>query len=342
MSHELELNNGIWSFAFSPVEGPGWHNKGRVVPDDASKEEWRTAAGHAFTVEPRQVLFAGSATAGANNGLHQVPDRFVMVRQDNEHALGIASSKYKIVQPGEIDDICDEFASLADGQLARSSAFTLRKGDMICSTYAYRGDGLTIGGDKHKAYLMASTTFDGSGATHFWVSLIRAVCQNTIRAGLAMSKGAKVSIRHSAKLDPERVRAQLAELAQSVTEFKKLGDKLAQHSMTDKEISAFFKLVLDIPADAQQDDVSTRKFNQFGQLSRAFVASKRERNGSMDAFTTLQAITRYVDHDRSVKVNGTGNETIARFDSANFDSGDKLKTKAFELLMPLIQEKVAA
>ena len=82
---------------------------------------------------------------------------------------------------------------------------------MICSTYAYRGDGLEIGGDRHKAYLMASTTFDGSGATNFWISLIRAVCANTIRAGLAASKGATVKIRHNAKLDPDKVRESLLE-----------------------------------------------------------------------------------------------------------------------------------
>lgn len=337
MAHELELNNGTWSFAFSPVEGPGWHNLGTMVPDDAPAVEWRTKAGHAFTVSKRQVLFAKSP-----GDLIECSNRFVMARDDNHHALGIASDVYKIVQPAEVDDICDSFAALADGQLVRSSAFTLRKGDMICSTYAYRGDGLTIGGDKHKAYLMAATTFDGSGATHFWVSLVRAVCQNTIRAGLAASKGAKVSIRHNATLNPDRVRDQLAELAQSVTEFKKLGDALGRYSMSKEEISALFKAVLDIPADAKQDDVSTRKMNQFADLSRAFAHSKGERNGSQDAFTALQAVTRYVDHDRSVKINGTGNETIARFDSANFGSGDDLKAKAFGLLMPLIQDKIAA
>lgn len=346
MAHEIELKNGVWSFAFSPVEGPGWHNLGVAIPDDASAAEWRKAAGHGFTVSKRQVHFyrAGTVVTGATyrDELLDCPGRFVMARDDNDHALGIASDVYKIVQPAEVDDICDQFAALADGQLARSSAFTLRQGDMICSTYAYRGDGLDIGGDKHKAFLMASTTFDGSGATHFWVSLVRAVCQNTIRAGLAMSRGAKVSIRHNAKLNPDTVRENLAALAQSVSEFKALGDALAKHSMTAAEISALFKAVLEIPLEAKQENISTRKMNQFRDLSRAFARSKGERNGSMDAFTTLQAVTRYVDHDRSVKVNGTGNETIARFDSANFGSGDDLKAKAFNLLMPLISAKVAA
>ena len=342
MAHELEQNNGTWSFAFSPAEGPGWHNLGRSVADDASPAEWRSAAGHGFTVSKRQVFYYRPADASPI----ECPDRFVMARDDNDHALGIASDQYKIVQPAEVDDICDSFAALADGQLARSSAFTLRKGDMICSTYAYRGDGLTVGGDKHKAFLMASTTFDGSGATHFWVSLVRAVCQNTIRAGLAASKGAKVSIRHNATLDQARVREQLAELAQSVTQFKALGDALSSRKMSKDELRDFTRDILDIPRDTEQKDVSTRKQNQRQAIVDALLVSAHERGNAgasdIDAFTALQGITRYVDHDRSVKVNGSGSETIARFDSANFGSGDALKQKAVGLLLPLIRDKVEA
>ncbi len=345
MAHELEFNSATqsWSFAFSPVEGPGWHTKGRSVADDASPQEWRTAAGHLFTVSKRPVLYART-----DGEVISMPDRFVMARDDNQHAMGVVSDQYVIAQPSEVDDICDQFAGLADGQLCRSSAFTLRQGDMICSTYAYRGDGVTIGGDKHKAFLMASTTFDGSGATHFWVSLIRAVCQNTIRAGLATAKGARVSIRHTTKISPERVREQLAELAQSVDQFKQLGDALSQHSMSNAQISAFFKAALDIPAEATMNEkgevvgTTSRKFNQFVDLTKAFAISKHERNGATDAFTALQAITRYTDHTRSVKVNGSGDETIARFDSSQFGSGDALKTKAWNLLVPTLQERVAA
>jgi phage/plasmid-like protein (TIGR03299 family) len=343
MSHELENNNGVWSFAFSPVEGPGWHQLGTEIPDDATVAAWRTAAGHDFTVSKRSVHYAG-----VNGAMHQFADRFVVARDDNNHPMGVVSDVYKIVQAQTIDDICDEFAALSDGQLARSAAFTLRNGEMICSTYAYRGDGMTIGGDKHKANLMATTTFDGTGSSLFWPSIIRAVCKNTIAAGLAGAKNTKVAVRHNAKLDPDTVRTQLAELAQATLQFKALGDALAKHSMSPQDISTLFKSVLDIPADATQNakgevvGTTTRKFNQFAELCQAFKRSTDERGGSKDAFTALQAVTRYVDHARSVKANGAGNETIARFDAANFGSGAALKAKAVGLLMPMIDFKVAA
>ena len=342
MAHELECKNGVWSFVFAKEAGPGWHNKGTEADSNVSTEDWREFAGHNFTVSARPVLYRGK-----DGTIQEMPNRVVNARDDNDHALGVVSTDYKLVQNSEVDDICDSFAAMADGQLVRSAAFTLRRGDMICSTYAYRGDGMTIAGDRHNVHLMAATRHDGKGSTQFWASVIRAVCKNTIEAGLGSSK-AIVSVRHTAKLDPDRVREQLAELAQSVLQYKELGDALAKYSMSKAQISAFFKEALDIPADATKNDkgeivgTSTRKFNQFADLSRAFMRSVQERGGSMDAFTALQAVTRYVDHDRSVKASSNGDETIARFDSANFGSGAALKNKAAGLLLPMINAKVAA
>jgi hypothetical protein len=50
----------------------------------------------------------------------------------------------------------------------------------------------------------------------------------------------------------------------------------------------------------------------------------------------LQAITRYVDHDRAAQGGQVG-----QFASAQFGSGDALKGKALNLLVPLVKDKVA-
>ena len=50
--------------------------------------------------------------------------------------------------------------------------------------------------------------------------------------------------------------------------------------------------------------------------------------------TALQAVTRYVDHDRTVR--NAPNDVVGRFDSGTFGSGDAMKGKAINLLFPLI------
>jgi hypothetical protein len=80
--------------------------------------------------------------------------------------------------------------------------------------------------------------------------------------------------------------------------------------------------------------------NQFSALRSAYSATVREGTERGTVWTALNAVTRYVDHDRSTR-NGDNQES-ARFDSAQFGSGAALKAQAWNLLMPLVRDKVAA
>jgi hypothetical protein len=154
---------------------------------------------------------------------------------------------------------------------------------------------------------------------------------------------AVVRTRHNTKFDAKAVGAELAALAQSIATFKEIGDAMAQVTMTAADVSAFFKQILDIKPEEKQSDLSTRKQNQFRALTQAFNTTRREREATqgspIDVWTALQAVTRYVDHDR-VSINGDLGEK--QFLSANFGSGDALKGKAMELLMPRIAADLVA
>jgi hypothetical protein len=167
------------------------------------------------------------------------------------------------------------------------------------------------------------------------MSLTRTVCENTL--AIALSDGFDaIRTTHRSVLDIAAVAKKLAAAAQSVTQFKAIGDALALNEMGREEVSEFFKTLLDIPFDQPKDETSTRKLNQFAALNQAYRTTVTERNGDRDnAFVALQAATRYVDHDRSAKDDG------ARFASANFGGGgERLKGQAMQLLMPRIKDKV--
>jgi hypothetical protein len=105
--------------------------------------------------------------------------------------------------------------------------------------------------------------------------------------------------------------------------------------MAKDAVSAFFKTCLDIPLEARAEELSTRKLNQFGDLSAAYTQSVKEGAIKGSAWAALQAITRYADHNRAVRGNGLP-ESLARFNSAQFGSGDLLKGRALDLLLPLV------
>jgi hypothetical protein len=96
---------------------------------------------------------------------------------------------------------------------------------------------------------------------------------------------------------------------------------------------------LDIPADAKPADISTRKQNIARDLVGAYNATKVERNSTQDdVWSALQAVTRYVDHDRTVRgSDGTPDSLLAsRFEAGTWGSGDDLKGKALGLLLPMV------
>jgi hypothetical protein len=112
------------------------------------------------------------------------------------------------------------------------------------------------------------------------------------------------------------------------------------HYRTDK-LSFKSTPVVDfvIPFDAKQDDISTRKMNQFTALSDAWKITASE--GATGAWAALNSITRYVDNERSIK-STSGDVVEARFLSSQFGTGQLLKAKAVSLLLPRIKDKVLA
>jgi hypothetical protein len=97
-----------------------------------------------------------------------------------------------------------------------------------------------------------------------------------------------------------------------------------------EQISRVFKACLDIPFDARQEDVSARKMNQFEELKRCYRQTVNEGTEPGSAWTALNSITRWRDHDRGTR--GGANETEARFVSAQFGSGAAIKAKAVAYL----------
>ena len=206
---------------------------------------------------------------------------------------------------------------------------------MIWATATFNGD-IDVAGDKHKARLLMSTSFDASAATTNRMTTTRVVCNNTLDVATADHR-ACIRTTHRSKFDAAKVGRELAALAQGVVTYKAIGDALAQNEMSKEEVSNFFKACLDIPFEAKRDDISTRKSNQFAELTAAYRTTAAERNGkSGDAWTALQALTRYVDHDRAVR----GGDSEGKFASSQFGSGADLKGKAMDLLLPRIKGKV--
>ena len=327
MSHDLDMTNNRANVAFLGSRNDIWHRMGQEMLEGESVDSWAAKAGlnwHCIKVP----AYADVSRLGlGSDAYRRVDDRFFTCRSDNGFPLGYVSDRWEAVQPMDVLNWFERYINV-DERFELDVAGSLDGGRTIWATARFR-EALSVAGDKHDANVLMSTTFDGSGSTINQGTMIRTVCRNTLRASLS-DKRAVIRTRHNTAFNPKRVAEELATIAQSFQAYKAMGDALAQANMTHQEIHEYFLTLLDVPKDAKRDDMSSRKVNQYSAMAKAYQTTVAE--GATGAWAALNAITRYVDHDRT---NGTDERVLA---SSQFGSGDALKAQAVELLMPRIRD----
>lgn len=342
MAHNISFHTGAAGMAFMGDRKDIWHRHGQQMQPGQSMEDWAKHAQMDWTAIKVPAI---AALEGAQfdhidpaKRFRNVDGRNFVVRSDTGHPLGYVSGQYQPVQPIEVLRWFEQYIHV-DENFQLDTAGVLKDGEIIWALASYR-DAISVAGDAHKAKLLMTTTFDGSGSTINKGTMVRVVCNNTLDASLASDKKAVVRTRHSTKFDGARVGKELATIAQSFVQYKAMGDALALHYSSKEDLSSFFKGCLDIPFDAKEADISGRKMNQFRAINASYRETIAEGTQKETAWAALNAITRYVDHS-STYSSKDGN-TAERFYATQFGGGANLKEKALGLLMPLVQDKVPA
>jgi len=342
MAHNLDQSNNRYNIAFLGSRNDVWHRHGQEMQPGQSIEAWAKEAGlnwEAIKV-PALASLDTSAFSHIPEGKRMVDTgMYFNARSDTGAVISSAlSDRHVNVQPIDVLNWFDRYVSV-DDRFQLDVAGSLRGGAIIWATATFNG-AVTVAGDKHVARLLMTTTFDASGATTNKATMTRVICNNTLDAALTDTR-ATIRTRHNTKFNPARVTQELAQLAKGFGAYKAVGDALAQNEMAREELSVFFKNCLDIPLDHKPEDISTRKTNQFREVVAAYKTTVGEGAPAGSAWAALNAITRYVDHDRSTRSDTALNQHEARFTSAQFGSGAALKGKAMSLLMPRIKDRVS-
>jgi phage/plasmid-like protein (TIGR03299 family) len=339
MSAMIDTSNGRINFAYSGDGAEIWWNPPAAnrLPDGASLDDYLKMGGLTHTYEKAQAFVSN------NGNIVAVPDQYFIRRRDNGFVTsGSVSEQYKIHQPREQAEAFRNLIEVSD-KLRMSSAASLDFGRrmFLCAEYQ---DNFTVAGDNFKAFLLASTSFDATLASILSCSLVRTICKNTQDAALAAAGKNKVKTNHRTHYDAKQAAEVLAAILQQTTKFKKVGDAMALVQQSEKELAAYFKQILNIDpkleGKAEFDKLSTRLQNSYTKLWQDYQQTTKETDKGT-AWAAFQTVTRFVDHDRSVKHGGL-NEHEARFISAQYGTGAALKQKAWDLLMPAVLEKVAA
>jgi phage/plasmid-like protein (TIGR03299 family) len=340
MAHNIDMSNGRANMAFLGSRNDIWHSLGTQMVEGMSIADWQKAGGLDWTALKVDAL------ASMEDGPLAADGWKFLVRSDTKHVLGCVSDRYQPVQPADIFKWFEQYISV-DPRFQLDVCGSLKNGEIIWATAKFNSD-ITVAGDKHVARLLMTTTFDGSGSTINRATMTRVVCNNTLDCALADKAKSVVRTRHNTKFDAEAVGAELARIAQGFEAYKEMGEAMAKRHLKPAQLSAFFKTMLGIDEESEKtEDVSKSKLNKLEELGNAYNMTVAEGTEPGTAWTALNAVTRWVDHDRAVRNGNGAPEGERRLLSAQFGSGYDLKAKAVayltdEDLLAAVSAKTAA
>jgi phage/plasmid-like protein (TIGR03299 family) len=339
MSHEIDFSTGTAGMAY--VGARPWHGLGQLLQPGASLDTWIKAARLDWTALKLPSLYEmpeGHRLAGRPI----VSPNYHIVRSDNGASLGVMSDRYQPVQPSEVMTFFRDFI-LTDPRFQLETAGALKGGGVIWALARFEGD-IMAGGDRHAAYVLLTTSYNGTLATTAQATMVRVVCNNTLTASIyGRGTAATVKVPHSRKWTDAVQRdahERLEEVARGFSRYSALADALRVARMTKDQTEALFRSLVFRGDDATKD-ASTKSKNAFDALFASYVTTANETEPGT-GWTALNAVTRYVDHDRSTRRTGGVSDSDARMASSFYGSGARLKAEAIDRLVDTLDVQVTA
>lgn len=299
MSHNIEINNGIASFAENGRKERAWHKLGQVFDRPMTVKEALEASHADYEVEKRQLIaitpYISEAMAAGSVPTDMILDALIngkqaTMRMDKMETLGIVSDSYGIVQNLDaftfIDTLCT--GGLSDRPPVIECAGVLGKGERVFITAKFPEDIIldNKGDDKVEMYIVFTTSHDGTGSVKCMVTPVRTVCSNTLNLALHHNHGC-LSLRHSSnimqrldltskentefafkalnlmKVYKRSLEEKFTHLRNIKVSERDLDRILAEMALSEKDFDIFLK------SNIENDGIATRGRNQFEAMKMA-------------------------------------------------------------------------
>ncbi len=365
MAHNIEVVNGVASFAENTLKGRAWHglgNDGQLFNRPMFVKEALEACHANYKVELQPIVaLSPEVLEKMGNGEMIDPDMLLdlvmpkakaTMRTDKNKTLGIVSDKYGIVQNEDAFKFVDMFCS---GQFADrdntpliETCGVLGKGERVFVTAKFPNPIVLDAGrdDLVEMYVVFTTSHDGSGAVRCMVTPVRVVCNNTLNLAMSHNIG-RISFRHTAnvmsRLDLlKEENAEFAYKALNVYEtyskgLKECFDHLRNIKLAEKDLDNILADVLLAPEAAKtfhqtgniyDEGIATRGRNIFlGAKEAMLTGIGQEGQESGTGLWAINGLTTYFQNNANFK------NQESKFD-AIMDGGvyDKVN-KAYDLIL---------
>ena len=330
MSHELDISNGVTSFA---GREPAWHRLGTTFGELMTAEQALDAA-HLSGWNVRKLdLTATEITADGVSTL-EVPHFRASARTNpvtgKTEILGTVGEGYEPIQNEEqvafLQALVDESGAFIE------TAGALRGGRSVFVTCKLPESMLIGGVDRVDLYLAALNGHDGNTAFKAIASPVRIVCANTEAAALRRAKQSWTT-KHTrgATQAIAEARESLALTFAYAEEFQAEAERMIQTAITDAEFEAIVAKLYGEPAET--DSVRTRnsKIQKLDTIRGLYHDASTQNGIRGTRWGAYNALSEFEDWATPVKA-GAAEKDARRALRAVDGEGVTRKNAAFELL----------
>lgn len=272
----------VESMMYNRERGLPWHGLGNGVQGARTAKQAIVDAGLDWEVELRKVYAANDKGSKV-----LVPGHHAVVRTSDETVFGMVKSRYTPFQNREAFEFAD---NLVDSDEAKYDTAGALRGGRVVFLSMEVPDSIMVGGeDAHNMYILLRTSHDGTTAIGVYVTMIRAVCMNTVTLATKTAQY-RWAMPHVSTLQGKLQEARdTLELSFSYAdEFSKMAEELMRTKVTDDRAVDILTEVL--PHRPKTDE----KIDEIMQCLRT-----SERNGYHGTgWGLINALTEYHQHWR--------------------------------------------
>ena len=315
MAHDLDkTRDGKIRMAYADHEVP-WHRLGTPMKGLRTAEEMLRAAEADYTVVLTQVAaldeYGNVIMTQDSNGMTVplvIDDSRATVRVNDDgtfDALSTVGTRYVVQQNADCLGRALDVVGASKGDAVVDTCGVLNGGREFFAS-------IDLGqiiidprgiGDKIERYLLVRNGHDGKTPITYANTSIRAVCKNTVNAGIKSALRV-FTARHTRNQDNAIEHAQ--EILNFSTEwaedFRNTAERMLSIPVMDESARLDSVINSVFPKKKDETDRQTRNREEINQLVRGLYSSEKNAGGfGYNGWSTYNAIAEYLDHYRDAK-----------------------------------------
>lgn len=266
-----------------------WHAVGKSVEECRNMDEVLRASGLDYTVQ-KMPVFAGVNWA-ADTGTREIHNRFVTVRDSDQHMYDIVSDQFEIIQNREAFDFVDYMGEEIQYEKAGET-----KGGMVY--IIGKLPEVDILGDTFTPHVIFRNGFTGKVKITAAICPLRMVCQNQFNFAFARTNNT-VTIRHVKNAPQKLEEAQeiLRVSADYMQEINRMAETYAAKKLSPKALEWVLDMMFPMPKEGEKMNsfAKNRMETARAEFTRAYMADDNA-NFRGTAWGMVNAYTDFLTH----------------------------------------------